>query len=255
MGFLSKVLLPSFLVCLAALCGIWASWQIIIHAPEITDLTVRLQVEASIVKIENLKINAYGTGFAVSGKNGKTYILTNRHVCYGGDKFTLSVFDLFYYESKIVKMSKKYDLCLLQAPAKIPPLPLAKTFYWGQTIFAVGHPEGYKIHISQGKLIDHVAADASYVIGFFTKKDCKKSGGWIKREVSVFLVPSIIETCQLDAGYLVTSTVIASGSSGSPLVTISGEVVGVVAMKDKNHWGLSVPFTDVEDFLKEVTNE
>lgn len=252
MGFLSKVLLPMIFVSLATICGVWATWQILIHGPEIVDMTVRSRVESSVVYITNIDRNTIGTGFKIQNSNGKSFILTNRHVCEGGKNFSLRLLDLFEYKTKVVKLSLKYDLCLMTAPKNMDSLNVTGNFYWGQTVFVTGHPSGYKFHVSEGKAVDVITWATTFDIGTFSEKECKSADGWVRDEISPgFLTPRVNRECEMQREYIVISALTEGGNSGSPVVTLYGDVIGIISMRDNNHWGMAVPFSNIKEFLEE----
>lgn len=61
-----------------------------------------------------------GTGFHVKAKSGKTYILTNFHVCFLADKngYMNALTDKTFQRVKVIRRSNFTDLCLL-TPVKM----------------------------------------------------------------------------------------------------------------------------------------
>src|SRR5690606_10262240 len=97
------------------------------------------QVEESIYSMEGPF--ARGTGFAVQGKSGKTYLITNAHVC---DQ-PMPIMYAVDYEGKshlVVKLElyEEHDLCILSAPEDAKPLDLADEVIQDERVFIVGYP-------------------------------------------------------------------------------------------------------------------
>ena len=250
MAFRSKILV----LILAALLGWsihWSTKQMAMSGSQLNDFAVREDIEPSVVKVINWKANTAGTGFVIEDRQGKRYILTNRHVCEGGDKFEQEKYDILRIPAMVVKVSRKYDLCLMTAPTGMRPLNLTEEFYWGQMAYIAGHPNGYRFHVTEGKVADITLSEVSYKIGLFTEQECLQNKGVVKDAVGEEEVPTMDRICETINRYIVVSALTEGGDSGSPLVTSDGEVIGIIAQKDHNHWGLAVPVGDIKDFLEE----
>ena len=250
MAFRSKALT----LILAGLLGLaihWSTKQMAMNGSQLNDYAVREAIEPSVVKIINWKANAVGTGFAIEDREGNHYILTNRHVCEGGDKYDQEIFDVLRIPATVIKVSKRYDLCLMSMPKGMRPLELTEQFYWGQMAYIAGHPNGYRFHVTEGKVADFTLSEVSYKIGLFSEQECVQNKGVVKDAVGEEEVPTMDRICETINRYIVVSALTEGGDSGSPVVTSDGEVIGIIAQKDHNHWGLAVPVGDIKDFLEE----
>lgn len=239
------------LACLLGLAIHWSTKQMAMNGSQLNDFAVREEVEPSVVKVINYKANAVGTGFVIEDKQGQRFILTNRHVCEGGDKYEQEVFDILRVPADVVKVSKKYDLCLMTAPKGMRPVELTDRFYWGQMAYIAGHPNGYRFHVTEGKVADITLSEVVYRIGLFSEQVCLQNKGVIKDIIDEEETPTNDHVCETVNRYIVISALTEGGDSGSPVVTSDGEVIGIIAQKDHNHWGLAIPVGDIKDFLKE----
>jgi len=144
--------------------------------------------------------NGVGTGVVIVDKG---IILTNLHVVSGADRIMVTFFDGLESEAVITGVQSENDLAVLQA-SKIPDDMIAATLRstkdlaLGDEVIAVGFPFGIGPSVSSG-----------VVSGL--RREYRSPEG--KR-----LLTNLI---QFDAAANL-------GSSGGPLVTMDGEVVGIV---------------------------
>jgi S1-C subfamily serine protease len=194
-----------------------------------------------------------GTGFAIKAPSGRSYILTNDHICALARHSSIYLKDgLFSISTKIISRSDKTDLCLLTAPTNEIGLDLANyTPMLGDQVFAIGHPgldlltlsnKGEIISISSTKLTERAIR-----VPLNTTED-----GECDTDNPKFHIETIEgdDYCVVDVPSVYnTSVLIKQGSSGSPLVDFYGDVVGVVAGMDSYTWGVAVTLKDVKEFL------
>lgn len=136
-----------------------------------------------------------GSGVCIARKDGKSYILTNRHVVKDYKTFTVIKEGVsnFQAEIKIVSAVPNEDLALVQTDTELPPLPLALSpAIQGQPVAVVGAPVGLIESVTVG-VVSHVS---------------RNEDSWF----------------QLDAP-------INPGNSGGPIVNEHGEIVGIAVAK------------------------
>lgn len=191
-----------------------------------------------------------GSGFHVKANSGKTYILTNAHVCQLADKKgnILVQRDQTLISRKVISIYKKHDLCL------IDPLPnhsdtgldVASNLSIGEDIVLIGHPSGRPLTLSKGEF---VLNRIIYLIDSSVKNQtaCKmKSGIW----QNIF---GFIEFCVVPSRANGITSPSYPGNSGSPVVNKWGNVVGVLfagSIKELND-NYMVPLNEVQNFLKD----
>jgi serine protease Do len=194
----------------------------------LAELTVKEAVDRfgeGVVLIKNP--SALGSGFIIR-EDG--HIVTNAHVVQGETQLTVTVyrkvdgaFEKKVYEKvKILAVNPFVDLALLQIdPAELGDTKLTKVFLGnaddvkvGNSVFAVGAPQGLERTVSEG-------------IVSTTNRENK---GMV---------------------YIQTTAQVNPGNSGGPLFDRKGQVVGVVAWKLLFSEGLNfaIPINYVQHFL------
>lgn len=152
-----------------------------------------------------------GTGFFVFP--GK--ILTNAHVV--DNAFSAAICSEEYIENEqvtVLKIDHELDLALLEVEdLETPCLPLAKihNFQIGQPVVKIGFPTGDVKTASDGIIRSIVISDSTFVVS----------------------APS------------------APGSSGSPILNLSGEVIGILSSchKEAQNLNLAIDIQTIKEFL------
>src|SRR6266542_6741846 len=135
-----------------------------------------------------------GTGFFIA-PNG--YLITNHHVIEDKTHFAIRDHHGDFYRAEVIAQDSNRDLALLKVQGTFPSLKIARsdTISKGQRVMAVGYPQ-ISIQGNESKVTDGVISSFSVVNN--------------------------------DPNWFQISTPIQGGNSGGPLVTESGQVVGVV---------------------------
>lgn len=135
-----------------------------------------------------------GTGFFVT-PNG--YIITNHHVIEEKTHFAIRDLQGDFYRATVVAQDANRDLALLKIAGKFPSLKITRpdSVSKGQRVMTVGYPQ-ISIQGNESKVTDGVVSSFSGLNN--------------------------------DQNWFQISTPIQGGNSGGPLVTESGDVVGVV---------------------------
>ncbi len=194
----------------------------------LAEMSVKDAVEQfgeGVVLIKNP--SALGSGFIIS-EDG--WIVTNAHVVQGETEVTVTVFKKVecqierkvYEKVKIVSINPVVDLALLQIDAaELGDTKLTKVYLGeidavkqGQTVFAIGAPQGLERSVSEG----------------IVSTTNRENNGMV---------------------YIQTTAQVNPGNSGGPLFNKNGEVVGVVAWKVLFSEGLNfaIPINYVQHFL------
>lgn len=186
------------------------------------------QVKSSVVVIQDL-VPAYdlfgqlagysqqqGSGF-VTTANNQQVIVTNNHVIQNAINETATFSDGNSYPAKVLGSDPLSDLAVLTIspmPSGLTSLTLisANTLSVGDPVVAVGSPYGLS-----GTLTTGVISSLGRTI---TESSSSSNAGQT--------IPDIIQT----------STAINPGNSGGPLITYSGEVVGITTADISNSQGL-----------------
>lgn len=188
--------------------------------------------------------NGTGTGFHVKTKEGKIYILTNKHVCemqgplkvhkYGSKNGVIR---------KIIKKSTQHDLCILEAlPEMKDGIKLGSASENGESVYTLGHPRGVALTVADGEKIDNLDIQ----IGEALAADGKCDGEIVQ--------DFIFSYCVKSQNAVQFSTPTYPGNSGSPVVNKWGRLVSVVfaGSPQVELQGFGVPFEYIEAFLSEI---
>jgi serine protease Do len=223
-------------ICIVALLFISS-----VLGPEIHE-SYLVQVKGrSVVKLGNPKKGS-GTGFQIE-YGGKQFILTNRHVCDLGNRFLHAQTYKGQAIVEVIKKSKKYDLCIVSEIEGLPSLSLSEGRSIQQKVYTIGHPLGLGKTIVDGRIIER--------INVTVQVDCNLDLENKRMEkVNSFFGP--LEICVADYLSLRLSNVTFPGNSGSPVLNIIGNVVGVIfaGTNGIENLGYMVPLYQVKDFLE-----
>ena len=235
-----KVLALLPLVLLATMMG-----------PRVHHDLIRDYVGSRVVKVTNVEGTSGGTGSHVKTPQGKTYILTNDHVCeIQKDGYVyISGPGIRPIPRRIVERSRNTDLCLIEGVPGVEGLTIAGSeLEIGQQIDIVGHPRLMPLTVTSGEIngkmevdvMDHVMESAD------DKCDLPKN-----RQMDVPFMLWMVHVCVIHIPAYTSTVTILPGNSGSPAVDFWGRVIGVAFAGDSEvHWGLLVTLGDVHDFLK-----
>jgi hypothetical protein len=197
------------------------------------------EVRESVMKQSHAATNVFriyadgsgGTGYLIQDWRFGIVVMTNRHICDIGPEAGIFVLDQdgIQYLSKVRRIAKLTDLCLLEPPqellAKYGGLSLAPDAYRPEsyeTLFVYGHPGLRKLTSSSGPFVNE---------------------SWIPRIGQDHIDAETMKVGRADI-------VIYPGSSGSPVLNSKGEVVGTVfAYEGRNHIALYVPLREMIEFL------
>jgi S1-C subfamily serine protease len=166
-------------------------------------------IERSVVRVRRIehskdkdedRVRGIGTGVVIVDKG---VILTNLHVIDGAERVQVVFFDGLESEATVISTQPENDLAVLQAktiPDDLPPATLRSTgdLLLGDEVIAVGFPFGIGPSVTSGII----------------------SG--LRRE---YRSP---EGKQLLTNLIQFDAAANPGNSGGPLVTMDGEVVGIV---------------------------
>lgn len=165
--------------------------------------------------------NKSGTGFFI---NHSGSIATNYHVIRDSARITVKRNDgSFFAINKIISADADKDLAILSANAKDMPcleFGSSETVEVGTKIVVIGSPLGLEYSLSEG------------IISAKRKDDKGK------------------------LRYLQITAPISPGSSGSPVVTFDGKVIGIVVLtlKDGQALNMAIPIDDLKDLANKQIN-
>lgn len=199
---------------------------------EITSSVVKISVDYVAQDKITLALVQKGysaTGFSIAATDVVSFILTNKHVCDMGPNanYTLTLQSGGKVSATFIRIDPFADICLLKANGIIPPLTLAKqNASQGDRVMTIGAPDGAYPLMGDGM-----------VSGYYNthmKNDIDEDGSF-----------------EVHFRSQVMSAPVYPGSSGSPVLDVNGEVVGIVfaVRNEKEHIAFIVPVSEVWRFL------
>lgn len=236
-----------------------SSWLLIlvlaVKAPEWHYSAVRGYVGNKVVKITKTMPNGRtggGTGFHVQTPSGKTYILTNDHICEMSNDGYLTVSSSEQSRPiprRIIERSSVTDLCLVEPLPNVGGLDVASSVDTGEIVAVVGHPKLLPLTMSRGEVIGEVdVIILDHIMDGDENDRCDLPKNKIMEFDTLF---GPITACMISIKAYQTNAVILGGNSGSPVVNFWGNLVGVAfANEGEAKWGSFVSLKDIREFLK-----
>ncbi len=219
---------------------------LILNSNQIQDDFINLD-RPYVAKLTNFEGNSGGTGFYVKAPSGKTYVLTNAHVCGLADKQKQIVVNSTkdVYVKKVIEIYKEHDLCLIEAPEGAKGLTVASSVRDGENVSAIGHPLLQPYTQLRAQISGEL--DITILVGFdipcagtgFRKEDLD---GFAKAIYGNYACLRTLPSVALNAEVL-------PGNSGSPVVNKYGQVVAVVYAGGSGR-GYAVGLNYIKAFLE-----
>ena len=226
-----------------------------VKSPELHSKWMRHKVGTRVFTMKpHDKYPGGGTGFQVEAASGKSFVITNDHVCeVSTDKQTMVAIDESgnSYKLKILQKSDYSDLCILEGVPNLSGLKLGSNVSLGDIVEAVGHPSLLPLTTAKGEVIAVTDVDILHAwikediyMDGIDESECSKPKNEITRSGGGRLA-----CLDITKGAYQTNMVIRPGSSGSPVVNSWGNVVGVAFAGDRYNWGCFVSLNDLKHIL------
>lgn len=188
---------------------------------------------------------AVGSGSIVEGPSGQKYLLTNQHVCNVGSWLGFmrgNYEDGGLIQGKITRGSWKVDLCATRVPKETLGLKIAERLSHKEQLYTRGYPYGV-LSQTTGQYLGKSEWDYTY--GISEVGECPPVSHPLRDGLGH------IYGCRVHYVDNVTNMYSRPGSSGSPVVNISGDLVGVMSSWDaETDTGGMVPLEEIQEFMK-----
>lgn len=238
------------------------------NAPTLHKAWLRSHVGSQVVKLVKLKDGRAlggGTGFAVVAPSGVSYLLTNAHVCEAFPEGTVNaqLADGRYMPRRILEISDRTDLCLVEGIPGYDGIKLAGSVSIGETLALIGHPLLQPLTISIGDIVGKGLEEFPYAPiappemsekerakypGLMSEAECKSKPKFKVQMMETWF--GDINVCMLSLVVYETNIVSFPGNSGSPVVDFWGHLSGVLyAGNGMTNWGLVITLDDIKAFL------
>lgn len=192
--------------------------------------------------------NGAGTGAHVQLEDGRIVILTNKHICQmeGELRVKSSKIKEPIVRKRLV-LSKKHDLCAIEAIPGHSGLKLGEAPQIGEQIYTMGHPRAEALNVTSGEYF----FDKVIELGENIQEDGTCAEGRLEMVMDIF---GPIAFCVVKRETMQVDTPTYPGNSGSPVVNKYGELVAVVFAGDRTveNQGFLVPTRYVSEFLSEI---
>jgi len=195
--------------------------------PSLVQVRVRRAVEAQGEGVEPgatpEERRASGSGFLIR-QDG--YIVTNAHVVSGAERIQVKLADGRRFEGRLIGQDDRVDLALAKIEATglpVADLGDSNRLRVGEFVLALGHPFGLEQTVS---------------FGIVSRKGAP------------------LQVAAPGFDFIQTDAAINPGNSGGPLVSMSGEVVGVNSMAARNgSIGFAIPINLVKALLPQLAEK
>ena len=268
---MKKIKLKSLLKPLALTVSLLALFAAVLEFPVLKRAWVRHEVAERVVEVRGAKDRGGGTGFQVEASSGIAYIVTNSHVCELAQKdsknenFVLVKRQGHWMKRRVLEVSDKADLCLLEGLPGLSGLKLGNSPQVGEMVSAIGHPRLGPITMVTGEVVRFIDVAIPHHLmpsgdkkkdKFFnvSNESCNQPKNEIvKKEFFLFgFIPlGEMPVCMVkETNSVQTNLTIFGGNSGSPMIDSWGRVVGVVFAADSStNWGFAVNVDHLKDLL------
>lgn len=209
-----------------------------LHADEISAIE---KVMPAVVHIGALKepstvVHTVGGGVVIASSRDVTYVLTVKHNVVTADHLFVKTLDGTAYQAAYYVADAHRDLAIIRVDTEKKVLPVAEVgdsreLKVGQTVFALGFPTPVFIDddaptVSRG-IVSAINRTLSVAIGESDEvpsEDTSRTLSWKIRNATMSESAKEISMMPM----IQVDLMVNSGSSGGPLITTDGKVVGVV---------------------------
>lgn len=208
---------------------------------------IRNIAEDNSVRIVGM--DGLGSGFHVQAPNGKTYILTNKHVCNMAGPLKVERYgDKVGVVRKVIAKYEKHDLCVMEALPGVKGIKISSDpAENGDHVYTLGHPRGDALNVAEGEKFD----DKEIHLGEEPQSDGTCAEGTIVEIPTIF---GIFLICDVSKMAVQISSPTYPGNSGSAVVNRWGRLIGVIfaGSREVENQGFAVGLEEIKDFLSSL---
>lgn len=211
-----------------------------------------LRNEAGPASVMLLGKRGGGSGFHVEAPSGKTYILTNAHVCglaVNGKIKVVSAAKNITTTRKVIQVYDSHDLCLVEPIDGIDGLEVANNSDVSDTIYVAGNPRLVPFSINKGEVIGRRIIEILDAVNI-TREEC--DGRYIQLDGFAAMIYGFDSVCLKERDSIEANVISYPGNSGSAVVNGYGNVVAVLFAGDNDMPtdAYLVPLDFIQDFLR-----
>ena len=211
-----------------------------------------LRNEAGPASVMLLGKQGGGSGFHVEAPSGKTYILTNAHVCGLAVKGRIKVVSAaknITTTRKVLQVYDSHDLCLVEPIEGIDGLEVATSSNISDTIYVAGNPRLVPFSINKGEVIDRKIIEIVDSVNI-SGDEC--DGKYIQLDGFAAMMYGFDSVCLKERDSIEANVISYAGNSGSAVVNGYGNVVAVLFAGDTSMPtdAYLVPLDFIQDFLR-----
>lgn len=210
---------------------------------------LRQLANRNVLMITNEAGTGGGTAFYVKAPSGKTYVMTNNHICVYAEKnkLILHSYSGKQYPVKVIKTDEAKDLCIIETDSK-QGLYLASSSSLYQKYHLFGNPKLYRWVHEEGEFFDATNVQLVHHVITDESPACDKS---YMRKQEIDLLFFKMNVCMTVHPSMLSNIKAFPGNSGSPVLNEQGEIVGVLFAGDNTtQYGFIIPLSTVKEFLK-----
>jgi serine protease Do len=203
-----------------------------VHGQQIDPFSQFFGNGANGAPTEPFTAHASGSGFIFKQEGDTAYVATNAHVVFSADNIEVLLANGKKVKAEKVGSDIRTDLAVLKITgSNLPPaLPIgdSNALQQGQFVLAIGEPESFQNSVSLG------------IVSALHRTDIVAGGD------GAVNIPAVRYSDLLQ-----TTAPINPGNSGGPLVTVSGQVVGIAAVVDPRaqNIGFAIPINAAQPIL------
>jgi len=223
----------ALIIVIGGACSHKISYNSPVALKNITSSVVKIGVEyitQDKITLAMVQRGHFATGFSIVATDAVSFVLTNKHVCAMGAaaNYILTLQSGEKVLARFIRSDPFADICLLGTASVIPQLKLANdNASQGDRIVTIGGPDGVYPLLVDGLMSGYGNMDM--------RNEQDEDG-----EFEVHFRAQVM------------SAPVYPGSSGSPVVDVNGEVIGIVfaVRGEKEHIAFIVPISEVWRFLQ-----